>query len=129
MNKTNFRSKSLSIQAKIEKAMRFYSEGFRWEIMVLFSSEGLPLARYGKSPDYHEDHLLEFSFSLIQSANLIQDDSNIKEFIIHGKNRKKLIFKFFHGLDDEIILTAVASGKKGYRRAMSNLTKWIQNLT
>lgn len=115
-----------SIQAKIETAMEVFGEGVRWESVFLFSSEGLLMARSGTSENYSEESLLEFSFSLSDLVNLIEDDLPVKEIIISGINKRKLVFRYFRAWDNPMVIAAVVSGKKGYRRALGRLINTIR---
>ncbi len=117
----------MPIQSQIEKAMEEFGEGFRWESIFLFSSEGLLMARSGKSPEYGEDHLLEFAFSLNDLVNLLEDDLSVKEVIVSGIHRKKLVFRYFRAWDNPMVIAAVVSGRKGYKRALGRLIKKIQH--
>ena len=116
----------MSIQLKIEAAMNEMGEGVRWESIFLFSSEGLLMAHSGTSPDYGEDHLLEFAFSLTDLVNLLEEDLSVKEIVISGIHRKKLVFRFFRAWDNPMVVAAVVSGRKGYKRALGKLIKTIQ---
>lgn len=116
----------VSIQAKIEAAMKVFGEGVRWESVFLFSSEGLIMARWGMSEDYGEENLLEFSFSLSDLVKLLKDDLPVKEIIIKGIHHKQLVFRYFQAWDNQMVIAAVVSGRKGYRRALGKLIKTIQ---
>jgi hypothetical protein len=114
------------VQAGIETVMaRFIQEG-RWEQIILFSRDGLVMARAGTAADFGEDRLLEFSFSLLETVRLLEDTVNIKDIVLRGSGRKRLIFRFFPIRDDQYILAAVADGCKGYRRAYARLVKQIR---
>ena len=117
-----------SIQAQIESVMKHFHDEERWETVFLFSSEGLPMANHGASAAYGEENLLEFAFSLMDGARLIADDLPIKEITVRGKSRKRLVFRYFRALGDELVLGAVVSGRRGYRRALNRLVKHIQSL-
>lgn len=113
----------------IENRMRVFLEEARWESVALFSSEGLLMAKGGASTAYEEEVLLEFAFSLLETARLTGNELPIKEITLKGKERKTLVFRYFNALNDELILAAVVSGRKGYKRALNNLIKEIQNLS
>jgi hypothetical protein len=115
-------------QETIERAMRFFGEKDRWESMYLFSSEGLLMAREGKSDTYNEENLLEFAFSLIETVQLLGGNVPVKEIAVRGKERKMLIFQYIEAWGESIILAAVISGKRGYRRAMNQVVKQIQKV-
>lgn len=118
---------NISIQTKIEAAMQKIGEGVRWESVFLFSSEGLLMARSGMSEDYCEENLLEFSFSLSGLVKLLKDDLPINEIIVRGIHHKQLVFRYFQAWDHQMIIAAVVSGKRGYRRALGKLMKTIQH--
>ncbi len=117
-----------SIQVRIESIMKNYVEEGRWESIFLFSSEGFLMAKYGISQIYNEEKLLEFSFSLIDTVKLLGNEPPVKEIIIRGKEKKILIFRYFHALEDDLIIAAIISGKKGYKRALSKVIKLISSL-
>jgi len=116
------------VQVRIESIMKDYVEEERWKSIFLFSSEGLLMASYGISQIYNEEKLLEFSFSLIDTVKLLGNEPSVKEIIIRGKEKKILIFRYFHALEDDLVIAAVISGKKGYRRALSKVIKLICSL-
>ncbi len=116
----------IPIQFKIEASMKEIGEGMRWESIFLFSSEGLLMARSGESSEYGEDHLLEFAFSLNDLVNLLEDNLPVKEIIISGIHRKKLVFRYFRAWNNPMVIAAVVSGRKGYKRALGRLIKTIQ---
>ncbi|MCJ7811880.1 hypothetical protein MUP95_00985 [bacterium] len=116
---------NISVQSKIEMAMKECGEGERWESIFLFSSEGLLMAHSGISSDYSEESLLEFAFSLNDLVKLLRNDLSVKEIIINGIHKKKLVFRYFYAWSNQVVIAAVISGRKGYRRALGRLIKWI----
>jgi len=116
------------MQSKIEATMKRFHEEERWESIFLFSPEGLLMASQRTATAYDEENLLEFAFSLIDAVRLLGDDLLVKEITARGRNGKILVFRYFHAWEDEFILAAVVSGKKGYRRALTRLVKLIQSL-
>lgn len=118
---------NMPLQQQLETYMKSFQEEERWEAMTLFSSEGLPMASVGYSLIYNQENLLEFAFSLIESVRLLGDDLPAREITIRGRERKTLVFKYFEAWDDELILAAVVSGRRGYKRAMAKLIKWLES--
>jgi len=118
---------NMPLQQQLETYMKSFQEEERWEAMTLFSSEGLPMASVGYSLIYNQENLLEFAFSLIESVRLLGDDLPAREITIRGRERKTLVFKYFKAWDDELILAAVVSGRKGYKRAMGKLIRWLES--
>lgn len=127
--RSNFNSDSLSgIQGKIEQKMRQFEEEDRWERIILFSSEGLPMASHGNSPSYNNENLLEFAFSLIGAVKLLSKDLPVMDIVIRGQEKRLLIFRYFKAWEENLVLSVVAAGKKGYRRALNQLVKLIESL-
>lgn len=118
-----------SIQSRIEAVMkRFGSEG-RWECIFLFSSEGFPMAKSGQSDSYDEEKLLEFAFSLVSTVKILGSHPPVKEVSIRGEGHQSLVFRYFEAWGESMILAAVVSGKRGYRRALQETIKRIQFVT
>ena len=103
--------------------------GFETSDAVLTGGGILATGNYPGKPrtveELRED--LEFAFSLIESVRLLGNDLSVKEITIRGSERKTMIFKYFNAWDDELILAAVVSGRKGYKRAMGKLIKWLES--
>ena len=118
-----------SIQTSIEKAMQEFETEDRWECIQLYSSDGLLMAGYGFSHVYSHDNLLEFSFSLIETAMLLDSEPGVKEIVIRGTEKRRLVFQFFQAWDEIVVLAAVLHTRKGYRRAMARLIKLIRNIS
>ena len=126
---SNFNIDSLSgIQGEIEHQMKQFGEEERWERIILFSSEGLPMASYGNSSPYNNENLLEFAFSLIDAVKLLTKDLPVMDIVIRGQEKRLLIFRYFKAWEENLVLSAVATGKKGYRRALNQLVKLIMDL-
>jgi len=120
-------SKAASMQDQIESAMKKFCKEGRWESSYLFSSEGFVMAGCGMSSAYSQENVLEFAFSLIDIVKLLENDLPVKEIMVRGKDKRILVFRFFNALDDVLVLAAVTSGKKGYRRAMGRLIALIRS--
>jgi hypothetical protein len=113
-------------QNEIESAMQSFELLQCWECIQLYSSEGLLMASCGQSPFYTQDHLLEFSFSLIETVRLLED-APIKEIVVRSAHHRRLVFRYFNTDQDILILAAVLHTRKGYKRAMTKLIKAILN--
>jgi hypothetical protein len=116
------------IQGKIETVMESFGKEERWEKIILLSSEGFPMASWGNSSAYSEENLLEFAFSLVDAVKLLSKEMPAKDVYIRGQERKILVFRYFDSWGEQLILSAVISGRKGYRRALGRLVKLIQSL-
>jgi hypothetical protein len=109
--------------------MKSFRKEERWESIFLFSSEGFLMASFGSSSDYDEDHLLELTFSLKDFLELLNDDLGNKEIAVQRIYKKKFIFRYFNAWGEQVVLAAVVSGRKGYRRALGKLIKLIRSLS
>lgn len=116
-----------SLQGQIESAMVRLGEGTRWEGIFLFSSEGLLLAGHGNPSLYREGDLMEFAFSLLGATRLLGEELPVKEITLRGKGNQLLCFHYFQALEDQVVL-AVLPSKKGYRRALKKLIRFISTL-
>jgi len=119
----------IPVQARIEAAMDTYREGERWETAILFSSEGLPLARQGSSPVYREDDLLQFAHALIDAVRLFGEGTPVREAALYGAEGRVLSFHYFNAWDESMVLALVTPKKTGYRRAAARLIQYIQGLS
>ncbi len=118
-----------SIQTTIEQSMKDLGlREERWDTIVLFSSEGLPMASAGRSSALDQERLLEFAFSLLQTTALLEDESSSREIIIRTSGGTRIVFRFFSAWNEDLILAAVISGRKGYRLALNRLVRAIRDL-
>ena len=118
-----------SIQETIEELMSHYGRENRWEAIYLFSTDGFPMASYTRAGCYDDSTLLEFSFSLFKTVSLLDSSQNTHEITVQGKKGRLLIFRYFTAWNECLILAAVTTGEKGYKRAMNNLVKTISQLS
>ncbi|MBN1780449.1 hypothetical protein JW948_04935 [bacterium] len=118
-----------TVQAEIETAMQIFKSEDRWECIQLYSADGLLLAGHGLSPVYSHDTLLEFNFSLIETLRLLGTDQPVKEIMIQGIDKRRLVFRFFQAWDETVVLAAILHTQKGYRRAMAKLIGLIQAIS
>ena len=118
---------AVPLQERIELVMNSFHREDRWESIYLFSCEGLLLAGCGRSEDEKQDSLLEYAFSLIETSRLMEEKS-VREINIQIHGRRYMIFRYFTAWDESLILAAVVSGKKGYKRAIGRLIRHIQEV-
>ena len=121
-------AEDIPVQARIEAAMDTFQEGDRWESIVLFSSEGLPMASQGGAEAYPEGSLLQFGFSLLAAVRLLGEESPVKEIVLHSGGDRMLSFHFFKAWGESVILAAVTTKKRGYHRAVAKLIQTIQKI-
>ena len=120
---------SKGIESKLKWAMARYGERRRWKALFLISSEGFTLARYGKTGTYSEDVLLEYAFSLKETAILMEGERNTKEITLQSNHGSRIVFRYFSAWNEPMILIAVIGGKWGYKRAMDRLIEYINKLS
>jgi hypothetical protein len=121
-------AEEIPVQARIEAAMDTCQELDRWESIVLFSSEGLPMASHGSSREYGEADLMQFAFSLADAVRLFGHSSPVREVVIRGDKSRMLSFHFFEAWGETVILAAVTSKNRGYRRAVARLIEAIRKI-
>lgn len=119
---------TMTIQAKIETIMQEFCDEGCWESIFMFSSEGLLMASYGNSPEYKLEHILEFNVSLINTIQHLDHHMPVNEMTVREKRGKIIVFRYFDAWGEQLSLTAVVSGRKGFRRALGRLVKFIQSL-
>jgi hypothetical protein len=118
----------IPVQAKIEAAMDTYQEQDRWERIVLFSPEGLPMACQGATEARSDGDLLQLAFSLAETVRLFGEASPVREVLVRGDENRMLSFHFFKAWGETVILAAVTTRKRGYRRAVARLIEAIQKI-
>jgi hypothetical protein len=128
MSRPAVQTEDIPLQAKIEAAMDTYQEEDRWENIVLFSSEGLAMASHGMAGAYQEGDLLQFAVSLVNAVRLFGEKAPVKEVLIRGDENRMLSFHFFEAWGEPVILAAVTTRKRGYRRAIAKLIDAIQQM-
>jgi hypothetical protein len=116
------------LESKLKWAMARFGEKRRWKALILLSSEGYTLARYGKTKPYSEDMLLEFAFSLNETAILLDGSTNAKEITLQANKGSRIILRYFTAWNESMVLIAVCAGKWGYKRAMDRLIEYINKL-
>ncbi len=125
-------SQEKSPQFLIQDAMQAILESGNYDMVHLFSSEGLPLAECYKNGIVPKDRLVELSIlfrELKQMADLMGQISNIKELILEGNNQRKIVFRFFQAFNQEVVLAIVVPPKKSYRGLTNSLIKTIEGVT
>lgn len=100
----------------------------RWESIVLFSTDGLVMASSGESAPYPPDTLLEFSISLLETVRLLDTKRPFDEIIISAAGNRRLVFRYFEAWGEPMILAAVVTGRKGFKRALTRLVKHIASI-
>jgi len=120
---------SKGLESKLKWAMARFGERRRWQALILLSSEGYTLARYGNTKPYSEDLLLEFAYSLNDTAILLDGSKSAKEITLQCNRGLRIIYRYFTAWNEPLVLIAVTAGKWGYKRAMDRLIEYINKLT
>lgn len=124
-------SKKLPPQLLIEQKMQQITMNGSYDMVHLFSSEGLPLAEHYKDDIIEKDRLTELALLLKQvqeMADVMGQISNIKEMIIEGFNHRKIIFRFFYAFGQEVVLAVVVPPNKSYRAYTNALVRTITKI-
>ena len=122
----------MSPQEIIENFMRKVVGEGNYETAYLFSDEGLPMAEVKGDTVVSEDRLVEISL-LFQEIRKMADVngriSELKEVVLEGMNRKKIIFRFFTGFDQPLVLALIIPPKKTYRGLTNKLVRIVQKMS
>jgi len=116
-------------QLTIERKMREFAAKGSYDMVQLFSSEGLPLAEYEHETLLEKDSLLELSLifrELREKDDVMGRISNLKEMIIEGNNSRKIVFRFFQALGDDVSLVLVVPPRKAYKAQANQLVRAIE---
>lgn len=119
-------------QAIIEETMKEISERGNYDMVHLFSNEGLPMAEYYDQTIIQKDRLLELSIlfrEIRKMADVMGQISNVKEMIIEGYNRRKIVFRFFRAFNQDVVLAIVVPPGKTYRGLTNRLVRTIEKIT
>jgi len=120
-------------QATIENAMQdILQKGF-YDAVHLFSDEGLPLATAVNSPgnghqSKDQDSIAEMAIlfhNVRRMAATMADISSLREVLIEGMNRRKIVFRFFKAFGQDVVLAVVVPANKSYRKVTNELEKLI----
>lgn len=121
-----------SPQSVIEQKMKEISDSGSYDMVHLFSNEGLPLAEYYSDRIIEKDRLAEMSIlfrELKKMADVMGRISSIKEMVVEGYNQRKIIFRFFSAFNQDVVLAIVVPPKRSYRALTNALIRTIENTT
>lgn len=117
-------------QAVIEKKMGEIVTHGTYEAAHLFSDEGLPIAQASNAAGQQVDldRLAELAIlfqDVRRMASVMGGISRLREVIIEGENRRKIVFRFFQAFGQQVILAVVVPPQKTYRQKTNELEKLI----
>jgi len=122
-------------QFAIEEKMAESVRSGNYEAAYLFSDEGLPIAQSSSpaqqsiAPDQIAEMAILFQ-DVRRMASLMGGISRLREVIIEGENRRKIVFRFFRAFDQQIILAVVVPPTtKAYRQRTNELEKLVLEVT
>jgi len=121
-----------SPQENIENFMAEVIKLGNYETAYLISEEGLTLAHSLVDEVLPEERLIEMSvlFQDIQKmADVMGGISEIKELVMEGHNKRKIIFRFFNAFDQKVILSLIIPPQKTYRGLTNKLVRLIQRVS
>ncbi|OQX96105.1 hypothetical protein B6I21_01965 [candidate division KSB1 bacterium 4572_119] len=125
-------TKHLSPQEEIQKFMSEVIKLGNYETAYLFSEEGLNLAHKTNEEIVPEDRLVEMSVlfqEIHRMADVMGGISDIKELVVEGNNQRKIIFRFFHAFDQNVVLALVIPPRKTYRGLTNKLIRLVQKIS
>ncbi len=123
---------SVSPQEKIESFMKEVMESGNYEMAFLLSQEGLTLAQADGEAIVPEDRLVELSiqFQEIQKmADVMGGISEIRELVIEGHNKRKIVFRFFDAFEQSVVLALIIPPRKTYRGLTNKLVRLVKKIS
>jgi hypothetical protein len=121
-----------SPQTIIETEMKRIIDSGNFEIVHLFSEEGLLLAAASRAcpvdPDSLDEITLHFQ-ELRKITDVMDNVLDLKEIILEGDGSRKLAFRFFKAFDQLVVLSLVIPPRKTYRKFTNGLVKLIQSVS
>jgi len=124
-------AKKHSPQSVIEKEMQEIIYAGNYEAAFLFSSEGLPLAQANRKTSDDHAEMVEISLILSEiekTAKSVADINGLKEIVIEGLNKRRVVFRFFELLGQATILAVVVNPRRSYRNLTNRLVRTIKNV-
>ncbi len=121
-----------SPQVLIENFMKEVVGLGNYEMAYLFSEEGLPMAEVRGENVVPEDRLVEMSIlfqEIMRMADVMGGISELKEIMLEGNNRRRIIFRFFEGFEQSLILAIVVPPKRTYRGLTNKLVRIIDKIS
>ena len=122
----------LAPQEKIENFIEQVVKLGNYEMAYLISQEGLTLAQSNSEGAVPEDRVIEMSVifqDIQQMADVMGGISDIKELVLEGNNKKKIIFRFFNAFDQSVVLALVIPPQKSYKGLTNKLIKLIKKVS
>ena len=62
-------------------------------------------------------------------ADVMGKIANIKEMIVEGFNHRKIVFRFFHAFNQDVVLAIVVPPKKSYRALTNSLVRTVEQIS
>lgn len=115
-------------QEMIESRMQAILQLGNYEAAFLFSREGLPIARAGRSSEVDPDRLAELSIMFQEVQRLtgaLGGIDQLKEVFVEGLNQRKVVFRFFTAFGEAVVLAVVVPPRKTYRKHTNELQRLI----
>lgn len=112
--------------------MKEVMESGNYEMAFLLSQEGLTLAQADGETIVPEDRLVELSiqFQEIQKmADVMGGISEIRELVIEGYNKRKIVFRFFNAFDQSVVLALIIPPRKTYRGLTNKLVRLVKKIS
>jgi hypothetical protein len=124
--------KLVSPQQVIEEEMKKIIEIGNFESAQLFSDEGLLLAEVIGNGPVAKDNLIEIALrfqELKKMTDVMDNNIAVKDIIMEGKGRRKLVFRFFNAFEQLVILAIVVPPRKTYRKFTNQLVRLVKNVS
>lgn len=120
-----------STQDLIEEELLNLCQQGKFEAILLFSAEGIPMAGVDFSNQFNADGLAALSVVLNQSVELIeefQENSRVDEVSLRVSSKHRIVSRPFTVDDVKMILVAIVPHRLPYRRITTTAIHRIQQL-
>ena len=120
---------SHSPQKAIELLMQQAVSLGYYEVVCLFTEDGLPLAHIGVDSDDNEEILAEISIQLQEIRKSVHQYNafvGLNEIVFESSNYRKLVFRIIKAFGHNVVLAIAVPPNRSYRAFTNKLIKIIK---
>jgi len=118
-----------SPQEAIEEAMNHAVQLGHYEVVCLFTEDGLPLAEVGENNEIGRDLLAEVAVHLQKVRETICQLDNfvgLNEIIFESHSLRKIVFRIIRAFGQNVVLAFAVPAKQSYKSFTNRLVKLIK---
>ncbi len=113
-----------------DELLRFCKEG-RFEALLLFNNEGLPMVEVNSLQQYNEDGIAALSAVLSQSAELTEEfnaNTIVDEVSLRTANQVRIVSRPFQVHNIKLVLIAIVPKDRPYRKITNTAIQKVRQL-